>query len=349
MIKSIRINNFRCFENLTIEGCERINVIVGDNGTGKTALLEALFLALAGNTSVALRLRQWRGLEGLFAGTPRDIEEGLWGGFFYRFDMNRGISIALSGSGLEARSLYISRSKDDILIPLSENDHSSSAISMPVEFVWKDSGGHEHRYIPKVTAAGLEAPASEEQLPDFFFFAATHNTGAGETATRFSRLSRARQSSQFVNLFLEEYQWIEDLSIEAVGGTPVIHATVKNIPEKIPLNLISGAINRMVGILLAIASHPKSVVLVDEAENGVYYKHHAAYWRNLLSFARTYDTQLFISTHSEEFLEALVSAAGNDISDVALWRMEYSGQTPIVRQFSGETLKAGIEEGGEVR
>lgn len=168
MIKSISINNFRCFENLTIEGCERINVIVGDNGTGKTALLEALFLALAGNTSVAVRLRQWRGLEGMFSGTPKEIEEALWSGFFYRFDMNRRISIALSGSGPEARSLYISRSKEDILIPLSENDQSSSAISMPVEFVWKDSGGREHSYIPKVTSTGLKAPPDEEQLPDFF-------------------------------------------------------------------------------------------------------------------------------------------------------------------------------------
>lgn len=134
-----------------------------------------------------------------------------------------------------------------------------------------------------------------------------------------------------------------------MGGTPVIYATVKNIPEKVPLNEMSGAINRMVGVLLAIASYPRSVVLVDEAENGVYYKHHEAYWRNLLSFARTHDSQLFISTHSEEFLEALVNAAGNDNSDIALWRIEHSEQAPIVRQFSGETLKAGIEEGGEVR
>jgi AAA15 family ATPase/GTPase len=47
MIHSIDIRNFRCFERLEIGNCRRINLLVGDNGSGKTALLEAIFLALS--------------------------------------------------------------------------------------------------------------------------------------------------------------------------------------------------------------------------------------------------------------------------------------------------------------
>ncbi len=46
MIRSIDIKNFRCYEHLHVNGCKRVNVIVGDNGSGKTALLEAMFMAL---------------------------------------------------------------------------------------------------------------------------------------------------------------------------------------------------------------------------------------------------------------------------------------------------------------
>ena len=39
MIRSIDIKNFRCFQRLEIKDCARLNVVVGDNGAGKTALL----------------------------------------------------------------------------------------------------------------------------------------------------------------------------------------------------------------------------------------------------------------------------------------------------------------------
>lgn len=44
VIKNIKIQNFRCFEELKISGFEKINLISGKNNIGKTALLEALFI-----------------------------------------------------------------------------------------------------------------------------------------------------------------------------------------------------------------------------------------------------------------------------------------------------------------
>jgi AAA15 family ATPase/GTPase len=44
MIEDIEITNFRCFDQLKVSGCKRINLISGKNNVGKTALLEAIFL-----------------------------------------------------------------------------------------------------------------------------------------------------------------------------------------------------------------------------------------------------------------------------------------------------------------
>jgi hypothetical protein len=102
--------------------------------------------------------------------------------------------------------------------------------------------------------------------------------------------------------------------------------------------------------LLGIASRSKSVVLVDEMENEIYYKHHDAIWRALLFFVRAYDTQVFVTTHSNEWLRALVRAAGNDVEDISLWRFERGDKGhPEIFQFTGETLRAGIMHGAEVR
>ncbi|MBI4326874.1 MAG: AAA family ATPase [Chloroflexi bacterium] len=47
MLTKIQIKNFRCFRELEIAPLRRINLITGQNNTGKTALLEALMLMLA--------------------------------------------------------------------------------------------------------------------------------------------------------------------------------------------------------------------------------------------------------------------------------------------------------------
>src|SRR6266446_385925 len=86
MIKDIEIRNYKCFEHLRIAGCKRINIVVGDNGAGKSSFLEAIFFALGGNAQVAVRNRQTRGFDGAVSGSTRQIEDALWGDLFHNFD-----------------------------------------------------------------------------------------------------------------------------------------------------------------------------------------------------------------------------------------------------------------------
>ncbi len=350
MISDIEIRNYKCFEHLKIENCRRINIIVGDNGAGKTALLEAVFFALAGNAQIGLRNRQYRGFDGAFSGSARAIEDAMWGDLFHNFNTNKPISVILSGKGPEARSLFISKGQANTLISLENIDAKSARSNF--RFIWKDHAGNEFDGSPSFAAgAAISFPAEREHLPDFFYFSSTSIGGATENAGRFSELSKARRQRQFVELFVKEYPWIEDLSIEVVAGQPVIHATLHDMQEKIPLNNISSGINRLLSILLVMASHPRSVVFVDEIENGLYHKHQQSFWRWLLSFASTSDSQLFLSTHSNEWMSALIAVSDGDVlQNIALWRLERNekGQ-PELFQFSGDDLKAGIEYGAELR
>jgi len=44
ILDSLEVKGYRCFEHLTIEQLGRVNLIVGKNNVGKTALLEALWI-----------------------------------------------------------------------------------------------------------------------------------------------------------------------------------------------------------------------------------------------------------------------------------------------------------------
>ena len=54
MIEKIAIENYRLFDQLTVEKFGRVNLIVGANNSGKTALLETLYLLANGSPSDAL-------------------------------------------------------------------------------------------------------------------------------------------------------------------------------------------------------------------------------------------------------------------------------------------------------
>jgi AAA15 family ATPase/GTPase len=333
MINDIEIRNYKCFEHLSIKGCRRINVIVGDNGSGKTALLEAIFLGLGMTSELVPRFRAQRGLDSAFRATPQRIADALFNDLFYGMNLQNAISIVLTGSGIEARSLQIAR-------------HTDGA---PITFRWTDSKGLEHKIVPQISPTG-NFPDTGEEFPDFFLFASNQTQPSTENAERFSDLSRAKRQRAYVDVFSKEYSWIEDLDIEVLAGAPAIYASIYGLADKLSLPNVSGGINRFSTVLGAIASRRQSIVLVDEMENGLYYKHYQNYWKSLITFSRQCNSQFFTTTHSEEWLKALAAVTQLDNlppSDISLWRLENDRSNhPVIRQFEGEQMMAGIAAGG---
>ncbi|RKZ51819.1 MAG: hypothetical protein DRR16_07320 [Candidatus Parabeggiatoa sp. nov. 3] len=46
-IEQLKLKNFRCFENITIEFSPHFNIIIGNNASGKTALLRGGSVAIS--------------------------------------------------------------------------------------------------------------------------------------------------------------------------------------------------------------------------------------------------------------------------------------------------------------
>ena len=356
MINSIHIKNFRSFNEIKIDDCRRINIIVGDNGSGKTALLEALFLAAGVSPELAIRTRSWRGFEAeRMAGSHEDVHQALWADLFHKFQTNKPAFVSLRGTDEQTRSVTVNlhRRGRVRLVPPSRKRPGAPVKAVPepspIEFKWKIRGFPDVKVVPRFEKNELVFPPVPDSAVKASFFSASRIASGLEVANRFSLLSRTFLDEQFIQEFNHLYANITDLSVEVTAGSPMLFAKVEELPEKIPLSLASGGMSKLAAILLAMPSQSGGVILVDEIENGFYYKRLPMVWRAIVEFARQYECQIFASTHSIECLDAVAALAGENPDEFCVMRTVQKNGEGKIRWFGGDKFSDAVAENIEIR
>ncbi|MBN2025525.1 MAG: DNA replication and repair protein RecF [Actinobacteria bacterium] len=127
MIRQIRLNNFRNYNNRKIEFRPGVNIIIGDNGRGKTNLLEACFFLLQGRSMRTADVRE------LVRG---DEEEAVLEGVLYK-DREIKIRNVINREG-EVKG--------------RKGVKEISAVSFQPDDIWMVKGGPEERrkYLDEV-------------------------------------------------------------------------------------------------------------------------------------------------------------------------------------------------------
>ena len=127
MYTSFSIQKFRRFKQLKIESLTRCNLITGLNNSGKSTLLEALWMHTGPNRpDLALRILQFRGVPGA------DVEN-IARDLFFDFDTREPIELAADGDwGEHPRVLTIAtRPKPASVVPFSCTGQWSNKHQLP--------------------------------------------------------------------------------------------------------------------------------------------------------------------------------------------------------------------------
>jgi hypothetical protein len=350
MISSLTVENFRCFQRVKLTDLRRVNLLVGDSGSGKTALLEAIFLNLGVSPELVLRIRAWRGQDQVQISTDQRGYSSIWNDLFHKFDSTKEISISFDDSAAERRTVKIKYTQGkELVLPLGNGSGSSAPPSSvaPIEFTY-ELGTKRFSVVPEMTARGLRVQAANLPPVAGVFFATQSQIGKEQYAGFYSDLSRQKREGEIVDLLRTEFPYVESLSVEISHGVPMLFASVPYLPEKIPVTLLSSGINKLLCLLLAVASQRNGVVVVDEIETGFYWERMPSIWRLLLRFAKRYGVQIFASTHSSECLSALASVSRKRPDDAVLIRMQTKDGISTAEQFLGSSFFRGMRL-GEVR
>ena len=318
MYRSFTIKNFRCFDELTVEGMGRINLIAGKNNVGKTALLEALWVhSGAPNPNPSHRLDILRGLE---PDTPNDF----LGNLFHGFDQTLVIELSALGDwGEDPREFHISfDNTPDSQITIETfnanlaakeqnpaNPFQSSKI-IKTEYSFEDAGGviTKGRISKKSVSPGLldtvvewlieEGTPPRETAPSCLLIAGNNGMNVADVS-RYSQLEVDGRHGEVLGILKEIEPSLNSLAVAATGREPGIYANM-GMQRLVPLQLLGGGMSRILSLALAIAIAPGGMVLVDEIENGIHYTVMEKVWKAIGAFARNYDVQLFATTHSRE-------------------------------------------------
>ena len=219
----------------------------------------------------------------------------------------------------------------------------------PIEFKWKVQGFPDFVSAPRVEGGNLTFPSAPDSHVKWSFFAANRTAPNMEVANRFSHLSRSFRDEKFVRDFNQLYPSIKGLSVEVSAGSPMLFAKVEDLPEKIPLSLASGGMSKLAAILLAMPEMEGGLIMIDEIENGIYYKRLPMVWKALLEFSRVYNCQLFVSTHSGECIDAAATLAQETPEEFSVMRTVLEKGETQVRHFNGDRFGDAIEENIEIR
>ncbi len=114
--------------------------------------------------------------------------------------------------------------------------------------------------------------------------------------------------------------------------------------KKLPIGLVSSGIHKVLTLILASLTYKMGVVLIDEFENGIFYRRYTDLWQLMHRLAIERGNQVFVSSHSLECLRAALPVVRDQPTDFTLIRMENTIDGTVVKTFSGAEFAAALEQ-----
>ena len=352
MLKSVTIRNFRVFEELSIDHLSRINLIAGRNNAGKTSLLEALFLlAGGGNPEIAVNSNVIRG-SGLPVSDLREIlRETYWKPMFTGLDTHKVVEIVGVHAMRGPLVLHLSWETPSVVeLPLEATKELSTQDlqgepSLLLSF--KSGSKPEVEGRVRVVREGIQAKQSASPAPLDAVILSTRVGNDQEDAIRLGRLRKRKQGAQVLSALQIIEPRLQSVEESSAGGYPMIWGDI-GLPELVPLAVMGEGMTRIARLVLAIATVPGGLVLVDEIETGLHHTVLADVWRTVGEAAKQFDTQVVATTHSYECIRAAHQSLGEG-DGFLLHRLEASDTGNRCVTYQPESIDAAMRHDLEVR
>jgi hypothetical protein len=322
MFTRIELKDFRGFRELTLDGLQRVNLVVGKNNAGKTSLLEAIAI-LADPMSVADMATLFR------------EEQGAYSRRFYRWLIReapgvRRAELAARAPGTSrqtalGRSLLAAPSWSQVA-QCRNVSHKTGVLADT--FVWTTAGQEPLLY---------RSLSGHHGNPDVLVEAVARAVRQSDGEQRLESLLRSvdpRVRRVRVDVAEDGKALLVDLGLG----------------EMVPLTQAGQGLYRLTGVFAELLGGQPQVCFIDEVENGIHHSILPDIWAGIAEVAQRLGIQVFATTHSFECIEAAHEAfskrSSYDFSVVQLFRLEDGVQGRVLQR---DMIEAGIEGNIDLR
>jgi hypothetical protein len=321
VVRGISIERFRGLAQAHLQDFRALNVFVGPNASGKSAVLEALFIAALESPAAPLVLNRLASKSDPFR----------W--WFYRGQAGDGFKIDLE--------IEPSENHDSVIRFWCRSGLRSENVVIELH---GPRGHHEQEYsLAQLKEHAATWPASNVRTPVRFVDVRHERLPLPILYTEATRAGLREYVANLVRSLLPGATGLEILT--SADGEPELNVSFPD--SAIPVALMGDGVISLVRQCLELAALPGGIVMMEEPEA---FKHPASIRKvaSAIVQASHRQTQVFLTTHSLELLDALLEFVGPaHLSDLAVYRMRLDDGSLQVSRFSGQQaqeLRSAIEE-----
>ena len=357
MLTRVEIANYRGFNSYRMAGLTRLNLLVGKNNSGKTALLEGIqFLTSRGDPAVLAEVAERRGE---IIGRRPELRELFFIDichFFHGHTLALDTSFSFSGDN----------GYPPIAVKIFADKNGRAASGQPRQertgvpgFYLKISGGakvdrDEPRFrISREGGVDFEAPprfrrpgVSRRSRGPQVRFVGPDSLDSIDLAMMWDEVTLTGQEMDVAGAMrvlegnLESLHFLTGMFASGYfpsrGGIVV---GIRGQEQRVPLGSMGDGMRRLMALATSLAFTKDGCLFVDEIDTGLHYSVMPDVWKLIITKAAASNTQVFATTHSWDCIEGLSVLCQSDpdlMPLVAIHKIDRA--IPHSVAFTGEAI-----------
>jgi ABC-type branched-subunit amino acid transport system ATPase component len=369
MLRDLTIQNYRCFKDFHIDELARVNLIVGQNNSGKTTFLEAIYLLVnEGNIQFLLEVLNSRGELTVEPSRQRNGEvvsqhhyqilhifyghqlNNFDGAIHIRSTKEHPLSLKIQPNPI-AQQLALPGLEDLVLggdlfgeLVISYGQYTQIKIPIRTDGTIGDS-----RYLGLGNTSKLVFPIGSSNQN---YFLTTTNISFARLSVLWDRITLTPKEQSVVEALQILEPDVERISFTSrQTSNSGILLKLRDQPYPVPLGSMGDGMGRILSIAMAAVSSENGFLWVDEIDTGLYYKTQTDMWRLIFETAQRLNVQVFATTHSWDCIAAFQEALeqSEDSSVGKLFRLSRRGEDIGAVEYTPDELSVAVRQSIEVR